>query len=337
MKSPCIKNGVRFFCVLLAVSLCLPLCFSATATAAADETPCPADWQLKNGELVGIGAVFDPIPLPVGYRIAPISYYMYECVITDGGVRYAVQRPLENTDLVWLSPLSGGETRLFATAAGAEAVQNMLSGKEGVYSLHTGVSSHDEPDQSITVTENWIEGLSVGGLVQSTEVLLLSELERYDIRFSDTTGSIYTAAGAFYEYEGGLLYVDYRTLGNQYFDADGNFSYRSGAVDAVLLTVDALASVWSQLARAEQTKGTILYERQTYEQEGEIRDGQETVPIFWIFYVINGFLLPTVLLICGLVMANSRRRKKTRRWYVLAGLAGVWMLSAALLAVFLTH
>lgn len=59
------------------------------------------------------------------------------------------------------------------------------------------------------------------------------------------------------------------------------------------------------------------------------------VSAFWVFYVLNGFLLPIAPLVVGVVTAHSAKRGKPRRWYILSALAGAWMLLATVLALFL--
>ena len=58
----------------------------------------------------------------------------------------------------------------------------------------------------------------------SVEVVDLRFAECYVIIGCDETGSFSNELGAVYLVDGEYCYLNYQTLGNQYFDADGNFS-----------------------------------------------------------------------------------------------------------------
>lgn len=65
-------------------------------------------------------------------------------------------------------------------------------------------------------------------------------------------------------------------------------------------------------------------------------NNESAVPVFWVFYVLNGFLVPVAPLVVGLVMAHSDKHGRQKRWYILSGIAGVWILLSVLLALLLT-
>ena len=290
-------------------------------------------WKLDGDTLTGDDTAYTRYLLPPGYRVAQSSCYVYGNKIraSDGGL-YSVRRPLHSTDFVWLSGRSRDVVAVFATPDGTAALKRFLSDGQGSYALYPETGTRSQV--VAPVTADWLNALPGAGEHRMVDVRTLLDMPLCAIRFSDATGCVYTVSGGLYTCEEGYLYVDYRALGNQHFDADGNFSYRSGNVDAVLLRGDAALAVQQTIDSAAELTPDVRYE-----DYGEIpweENNESAVPVFWVFYVLNGFLVPVAPLVVGLVMAHSDKHGRQKRWYILSGIAGVWILLSVLLALLLT-
>ena len=56
---------------------------------------------------------------------------------------------------------------------------------------------------------------------------------------------------------------------------------------------------------------------------------------FWIIFVVLGYLVPIAPLVIGLVFARSKKMSHPKRWYIVAGMAVLWMVLAVALTVLL--
>ena len=123
-------------------------------------------------------------------------------------------------------------------------------------------------------------------------------------------------------------FIDYTLLDNTHFDANGDFSYRSGTVTVSILRSDADANVKSAVESFE-------YVDFSFEYEDEIDFSGFSVGFFWVMFIIIGFLLPIAPLLVGLLLPQSAKRTYPKRWYTLAVFAIIWMIAAAVIAVIL--
>lgn len=248
------------FLLLLTLALCLPLSLPVSAAPASDQNRTGAvTWKLDGDTLTGDDTAYTRYLLPPGYRVAQNSCYVYGNKIraSDGGL-YSVLRPLDSTDFVWLSGPSGDVAAVFATPDGTAALKRFLSDGQGSYALYPETGTRNQV--VAPVTADWLGALPDAGEHRTVDVRTLLDMPLCAIRFSDATGCVYTVSGGLYTCEEGYLYVDYRALGNQHFDADGYFSYRSGNVDAFLLRGDAALAVQQTIDSAAELKSDIRYE-----------------------------------------------------------------------------
>ncbi|MCI5887109.1 MAG: hypothetical protein MRZ53_04885, partial [Oscillospiraceae bacterium] len=93
-------------------------------------------------------------------------------------------------------------------------------------------------------------------------------------------------------------------------------------------------AVQQTIDSAAELKSDVRYE--DYDEIPWEENNESAVPVFWVFYVLNGFLVPVAPLVVGLVMAHSDKHGRQKRWYILSGIAGVWILLSVLLALLLT-
>ena len=178
----------------------------------------------------------------------------------------------------------------------------------------------------VSLLESLDELASSGTESFPIDVRDLADAECYEIviyhNFEETIhGAIYIMDGAYY-------YLNYVDLGNQHFDADGYFSYRSGEV---------------MLTRAETYRGGIenalapLFKEYMPGTVEGTAYGEETFMIaFWIAFVLLGFMAPIPFFVLGLLLSRSEKLGYPKYWMILSYIAAAWFaLSALLLLLFL--
>ena len=174
-----------------------------------------------------------------------------------------------------------------------------------------------------------------------TDVRKLADAECYEIVIR--TGMEETIHGAIYDMDGTYYYLNYVNLGNQHFDADGYFSYRSGEV--------VLTNAETYRAGIEEALVPILnpfyeygdYEYPIYDENGKqigvgvvgSSSGQLETALFWVGCILLGIVAPSPFLVLGLVLSRSEKLGYPRYWRILSLIAGVWMVLAVVLMVLL--
>ena len=130
--------------------------------------------------------------------------------------------------------------------------------------------------------------------------------------------------------EGKLFYVRFDTLDNTHFDADGNFSFRSGEVPLTPLN-DAMSAEAREAINARMTEGMTVYEDPTL---GELPETLVLI-LFWIVYVILGFLCPLPFIAVGVILPLIKPLGKPKYWLLSAILGALWVLLAIILMILL--
>ena len=183
-----------------------------------------------------------------------------------------------------------------------------------------------EAPLEVSLLESLDELASSGTESFLIDVRKLAAMECYELvvyrGFEETVhGAIYVSDGAYY-------YLNYVNLGNQHFDANGYFSYRSGEV---------------MLTRAEAYRGGIkealdplTEESWPGSAEGVLYDGKAVMVLFWIGFALLGFIAPIPFFVLGILLSRSKKPGSPKYWRILSYIAVAWFaLSAVLLLLLL--
>ena len=150
------------------------------------------------------------------------------------------------------------------------------------------------------------------------------------------------AEGAIFEMDGEKYYVDYRALDNSHFDADGNFSYRSGTVLAERLAAEKKESVERVMNRTVDFRIREEFEegRYTEQEPDSVEDGVLTLVILTLILGLCIPLVPIGYVVVYAVTEKKRsralgltpRKLPTPLWVMLAG-GVLWLLAAIVLLI----
>jgi len=320
------RLGAGFLAVLLlTLVLILPI------AAEADE------WELsKDGTTLTHGdESYEAVLLPVGYSVRPHTVYVYEENVSMDYSFYTVYANEAVQGIHWADHYEYAET-VYLTREKLAELETFFDGEAELFYLveqayqYSGngesrvdltlVASLDAPEEDNT------ELLDVRRDLYSAPC--------YPLLAYDESATICFAYGAIYEVDGALYYVNYTELGNEYFDANGNFSYRSGRVEGKLLTGKLANSVEGHV---NELKFTSYRPKYSFE-EGDIftPDPSNDSPLlFWGCYLLIGFLLPAVALIFGLILPRREGLGKPIYWYAMAVAAALWIVAALALLILL--
>ena len=310
-----LKTTKRIFCMLS----CLLVCALLSCTALAGE----AEWSLSYDEETLTYATytftlyepFFPVQL-VGDVVYRNNYALDDYRSVDANAEH--------------SPTYAAiYEQLYVTEAGGEALDRLMEGEASSYMLMTQYGACAPISRELVTKLTQPEK---GAETRTFDVRDLEDKVYYTLLGVESYGYYGCAYGAVYMYAGEFYYIHYMDLGNQYFDAYGNFSYRRGTVEAVKLSVDFIPA----LVNVEQD---ATYRPLEYIDVGDSgssgahgnSDLSSSRSAFTTGMVVFGFLIPTPLLIVGLTFPRSEKRGYPKYWYILAGIAALWMLLSALL------
>ena len=315
----------------LSLVLLLPL---LSVSVFADEDGELVEWELSEDELTIFGngkeySVYVPMSTIPFYR-EPKQVYTYANSVSFsedgpfGSYISNVHAPGPDSEFIWLYVKDG--FYIFATEVGTRQLNAFLNGKTDNYFLRIeeGKSEALEP----SVFEAMEKARAEQDNKKTVEVSGLRSALRFEVILYDETQTFAYAVGAVYRLEDGKdYYLHYLSLGNQHFDADGNFSYRSGSVELTALDADLSTEL-------DAVAEKIVYKSPVYlEEAGSSVIISETS--FWILYVIISVVIFVTLLLPGLLLSRSKKKRPSKYWRILCVIALVWIFLAILLMILL--
>ena len=218
---------------------------------------------------------------------------------------------------------------MYVTEAGRVSLEALQNGNAVTYRLKTGTSRYDG---SSPLDASFVKELQNGTEKKSFDVRALRDKIVGNVIGYDGTDAYACNYGGVYVVSDEYYYIHYMTLGNQYFDADGEFSYRSGTVEAIKLTDEQAQHVATLLSHVEYKGFDIVYESD--QDLGETHEDGAIV-LFVFFMILVGFVAPLPLLIVSICMARSAKRGHPTYWYGLTAVSAAWMVVTLILLIVL--
>ena len=259
------------------------------------------------------------------FYLDPRTVYKYENSVQLGDETgysspCAVRSSSADAEFVWVSGYS--QNYIYASSVGKAELDAFLAGTSVKYTL-------DEDAKSADISSIDVEALDTAAREQSgtliVEVKSLENQQRYDIVAHDSTFTFAYVHGAVYYVDNTYYYISYDMLGNNYFDANGNFSYRSGTVS--LSVVDPMCASAIEQAKSELKAYEVQY---LYEGGGYYEESSPTA--HWVVFILACVIPPIPLMVVGISQCVSSENK---RWLVFTLLTALWLLLAILFAVIL--
>ncbi len=320
MKNKIFKN----LSLALVIMLALLQIFSLTAFAETEDY----EWSMSyDGETLYYDQAYNlydaDFPL---YPIATETY-IYSQDLFYGGT---IETNLTNEGIVWVEDVG---IDFFVTNSGKKKLDDFFMGEIGGFLLCESADYYYNAELEKGIVEALDKAYDEKVNMKTMDVKDLKSLESYRILAADKTYTAAYAYGAVYVLAGGeTCYLSYKNLGNQYFDADGNFSYRSGEVEITIIE----SSLVSGIMKAKNNL-TDNYPNYTWEEDDLLNidimeyDEGMLIILFWVCFIILGFILPIPFLVIGLVFPRSKKKGEPKYWYVLSAIAGLWIFLAAIL------
>ena len=320
---------------LTALLLCLLMLSSLpSVVAAAEEAPEKApnvEWLLSDDAetlTASTGKVYKAITVPADVYLAPKSRYEYANTVDlpeeDDCFIYSTS---PDNECVWVETFYSGDKYLYATEAGKAALNAFLNDSDtNVYRLYSLSDIYFGYLNASLLTA--LDGSSER---VTFDVRELADWECYELSAHDSTEIVARDYGLIFESpEGKLFYVRFDTLDNTHFDANGNFSFRSGEVPLTPLN-DAMSAEAREALNARMTEDVTVYEDPTL---GELPETLVLI-LFWIVYVILGFLCPLPFIAVGVILPLIKPLGKPKYWLLSAILGALWVLLAIILMILL--
>ena len=181
-------------------------------------------------------------------------------------------------------------------------LQGALTASEDVCDFLDGNYSHI----SFANLDKWREGVLVqsereafetaesANIVTNIDVRTLKDNLFYDIIAYDASGVLSVKVGAVFKLGNDFYYVDYESLPNSAFDADGNLSYRRGEIDMERLDGNKLTLLNNIMGRQKRIENTYTHEEGLYVGEDEEDTIEDALPVVICVVVLVGILLPLI-------------------------------------------
>ena len=332
--------------VLLSLVFALALIFTLLVpTFAAYDDNGYVVWELKDNcnTLVGEKEYYR-IEIPTGYRVsASQRYYFANTAKYEKITLTGMYTNYDGKNIVYATERNGMKGGYFADQETYDFLSEFFvisQAKDTAHMILFGTEYEyfkDGDKQVLGMLD------SMTGTALNVPVSTLENYNKTQIYAYDTTGWIRTTLGCVYALGDTRYYVDFTTLPNNYFDSDGQFSYRGeGAVPAVKL--DGKTDAAFQGLKSSDNQYFFdwddYYERDTFDIF--FPDLNEDVVVIFgivIFYsilIFVGLVLPVIPIVLGLMLPRSKKLGKHPGWYALAVAGAVWLIAALILIIYIT-
>ena len=129
----------------------------------------------------------------------------------------------------------------------------------------------------------------------------------YELKVYDLADGLMHVHGGFYAGDGKLYYVNYDALDNSYFDADGNFSYRSGNVPCAVVEGELAERVLNATDYVEGAELVITDELGGDHEEIDPEEYAFTARVILIIYLLFFLVFPAVIPLVYMIIDLCRR------------------------------
>ncbi len=281
------------------------------------------NWTLSlDGEVVeGNGSAYTKYGYADLALDADDVYQYANGISPSSGETYKIYAPAHDAEFIWI--VRSDELEIYATDKGRAELDRFIGGEGEIFRIVDGANQKNVIDKSC------VEAMMSATDTLEVDVRELRDADGYELYAYDSTDTLAYKYGAVFFYGDELLFVRYSELENNCFDADGNFSFRSGTVTMRVLDGDSASTV--KLAGENTSYRTAAHHYENFS------DATPDIPkaFFWTCCLAVGFVLPLPALGLGLLMPRFKFLSRPRAWYWLAVLAALWMVLSAVLMVLL--
>lgn len=304
----------KIISILFALALMLTLCIIVSA----DEY---TEWSIsEDGQTLIVGSdtykLYEEYLYPTD-KFLPEKSFIYEN--TSPSYLYLKRNYEENGIMIVSDYYGTGTEYIYVNNEGRATLNSFINGAFSNYKISDKYFS-----EYASTSKNWINNLD-GGSITTIDVRSLETCERYYILGYDSTETVAHIVGAVYDRNDTYFFVNYDNLSNNYFDANGNFSYRQGTVKAYKLNTAQSSDM------VEYLSNMTAYETSFEGYEDALFTGFNRgayVVIFVLFTIMFGFITPLVPVIIGAIRVSKGKSKNPKRWYLMFIGCGLWIVFA---------
>ena len=242
--------------------------------------------------------------IPLGYHLCDNKAYVFANPIDiyDPYGDVYVYTPYLSSGILWIDGIYYYDI-IYLNDTAYDEFNKFLAGE------YFSLALSDSFSHLSAMNDNDLSTIKGSTDARTLDVRELSSLDIYEIYAYDKTGAIYQTIGAIYvTHDNEYLYIDYTLLSNNYFDADGYFSYRNGEVTAKVLNSDGISTINELIDELEYPDYNY-----TYEDNSESDFSDVLIVLFWIFLIGVGIILPIIVIGISAFLPPFLERKRKRR------------------------
>lgn len=336
--------------LLALISILMLFSFFSISVSATNKKAEIIEWTLSDDgkTLLRDDMSFSKVNMPWRCYLETNSEYNYAYLIDSLFLIDEYSHPVsdkKDSETVWLYDDSGEICHVYATAREISSITEFSQGKTAHYKIKKAGSNNEFATMSFVLAGNYDYFLNEGLSNVTMDIKDIKTSLYAEIIAQSKSGLINRVHGGIFLIDGDYYYLNFDNLNFKHFDTKGNLTYTGGEVsllkikDQLLDKTEAAVnsmSVHPYTKINENDKIISDFENGIYDLEAEpIITKTSAIVMFWITYVIFGFLVPIAPLIIGFTFARSKKRGYPKHWYLVAYLSLLWMALSLILAIIL--
>lgn len=348
---------------ILSALLCLCMLFSMGLTAvsaedSAEEEYKKAEWEINEEAFyLTLNGTRKYIPVDLHFNFHFDQLFSFEFVdnVKINGKAYKIEGNSHDPSIVVVTDQGWGYA--FVDEKEEAIIKDYRLGKDSVYFVEKYDDNRfarvDETfakaldDYEYYAKADKIEKIDVSDIQPTSEIFFVTERDR--------TETLVRQHGAIYKSRQGIYYYfNIEDLPNENFDSSGQLSFRKGVIAMTRLSDDLVNMIeLVGLDNLEYKDKTDVYESDvldgwidvygnyTYDYDDYVNDSDTSfrfglILSFWLSFSLWGFVFPIGIILLGLLLPASKKRKNEKYWRILAIIGGIWLAtSLSLMAIIL--
>ena len=218
--------------------------------------------------------------------------FLYENFVTyDDGTVADVYSPVDAREVLYVS--SYGEVFCYVEKNASDSLSQMQRFFSGEFSRVTLAQTNAQMECVLTdaEAERLFSATREESLIE-VDVRNLKNKLYFDVIAYDGNLALTQKMGAIFKLDEQYLFVDFSTLENSAFDANGDLSYRNGTIRVERIEGEKLNLFESVLGRKKFLEQTVTYETGLY--VGEEIEEEDSLSVLWILILLFTLTVPAV-------------------------------------------